>query len=265
MLRAAARPSDAARTGSAPKSGSPPRTVSAILRRHQVPYLRECDPLTGEVIRASQDHRGPLRTRPHPATWSTSTSRRSAASPTAAAGEPTGRSGKRQSDATSATRIGYDYVHVAVDDHSRLAYAEILPDEKGPTCAAFLLRAARLPQPRHRRCARSSPTTPATTTAPTTSKQHRTPSAHAIYHQTPLPVAERQGRKVQPHHPDRMGLPPGLHHQRPNEQKPLIPGSTTTTLNDATQPSEASPRSAARAGDRPGPAGRDRPAGPSRG
>jgi transposase InsO family protein len=33
-------------------------------------------------------------------------------------------------------------VHSMVDDHSRLAYSEILPDEKGPTCAAFLLRAA---------------------------------------------------------------------------------------------------------------------------
>ncbi len=37
---------------------------------------------------------------------------------------------------------GFDYVHSAVDDHSRLAYSEILPDEKGPTCAAFLGRAA---------------------------------------------------------------------------------------------------------------------------
>ena len=37
---------------------------------------------------------------------------------------------------------GYDYVHVAVDDHSRAAYAEILPDERGLTCAGFLLRAA---------------------------------------------------------------------------------------------------------------------------
>ena len=35
-------------------------------------------------------------------------------------------------------RIGYDYVHSVVDDHSRLAYSEILPDEKGATCAAFL-------------------------------------------------------------------------------------------------------------------------------
>jgi hypothetical protein len=33
-------------------------------------------------------------------------------------------------------------VHSMVDDHSRLAYSEILPDEKGTTCAAFLARAA---------------------------------------------------------------------------------------------------------------------------
>jgi len=36
--------------------------------------------------------------------------------------------------------IGFDYVHSLVDDHSRLAYSEILPDEKGLTCAAFLRR-----------------------------------------------------------------------------------------------------------------------------
>jgi transposase InsO family protein len=37
---------------------------------------------------------------------------------------------------------GHDYVHVAVDDHSRYAYAEALPDEKGTTAADFLVRAA---------------------------------------------------------------------------------------------------------------------------
>lgn len=35
---------------------------------------------------------------------------------------------------------GYDYIHVAIDDHSRFAYAEALPDEKGPTTAGFLAR-----------------------------------------------------------------------------------------------------------------------------
>jgi len=38
--------------------------------------------------------------------------------------------------------IGYDYLHVAVDDHSRYAYVEVLPDERGTTCAGFLVRAA---------------------------------------------------------------------------------------------------------------------------
>ncbi|WP_197332391.1 integrase core domain-containing protein, partial [Ralstonia solanacearum] len=38
--------------------------------------------------------------------------------------------------------IGFDYVHAAVDDHTRLAYAEIHPDEKGATAAGFLTRAA---------------------------------------------------------------------------------------------------------------------------
>lgn len=37
--------------------------------------------------------------------------------------------------------LGYDYVHSLVDDHSRLAYSEVLPDEKATTCAAFLRRA----------------------------------------------------------------------------------------------------------------------------
>jgi transposase InsO family protein len=37
---------------------------------------------------------------------------------------------------------GHDYLHVAVDDHSRYAYAEALPDEKGTTAADFLVRAS---------------------------------------------------------------------------------------------------------------------------
>jgi transposase InsO family protein len=36
---------------------------------------------------------------------------------------------------------GWEYVHVAVDDYSRLAYAEVLADEKAATAAAFLGRA----------------------------------------------------------------------------------------------------------------------------
>lgn len=39
--------------------------------------------------------------------------------------------------------IGWEYVHVCIDDYSRLAYVEILADEKGQTTAAFLRRATR--------------------------------------------------------------------------------------------------------------------------
>ena len=37
--------------------------------------------------------------------------------------------------------VGLDYLHVAVDDHSRYARVQALPDERGATCAAFLVRA----------------------------------------------------------------------------------------------------------------------------
>ena len=37
-------------------------------------------------------------------------------------------------------RRGFQYVHVAIDDHSRFAYAEVLPNEQGKTTAGFLER-----------------------------------------------------------------------------------------------------------------------------
>lgn len=40
-------------------------------------------------------------------------------------------------------RRGYEFLHIAIDDRTRLAYAELLPDEKGERCADFLLRATR--------------------------------------------------------------------------------------------------------------------------
>jgi len=36
---------------------------------------------------------------------------------------------------------GWEFVHIAVDDFSRLAYAEVLDDEKAATAAGFLRRA----------------------------------------------------------------------------------------------------------------------------
>jgi transposase InsO family protein len=45
------------------------------------------------------------------------------------------------SDGHRRGRKGWEYVHIAVDDYSRLAYAEVLPDEKAATAVAFLRRA----------------------------------------------------------------------------------------------------------------------------
>lgn len=122
-----------------PELGIAPRTVSRILRRHQVPRLAVCDPMTGEVIRASK----------------TTAVRYERAAP----GElvhmdvkkigriPDGggwRAHGREMGSTwekKKTRIGFDYVHSVVDDHSRFAYSEILADERGTTTAAFFGRA----------------------------------------------------------------------------------------------------------------------------
>lgn len=41
----------------------------------------------------------------------------------------------------AATRVGYDYAHAIIDDHSRLAYVELHDDERAATVTAFLERA----------------------------------------------------------------------------------------------------------------------------
>jgi transposase len=59
------------------------------------------------------------------------------------------RDGQRQhytgsytdSDGKRRRKAGWEYVHIAVDDYSRLAYAEVLADERASTAAAFLRRA----------------------------------------------------------------------------------------------------------------------------
>lgn len=48
----------------------------------------------------------------------------------------------RQAGRITRSNMGFDYVHSAVDDHTRLAYSEVHGDERAATCAAFLARAA---------------------------------------------------------------------------------------------------------------------------
>jgi len=123
-----------------PELGVPARTVSRILRRHHAPYLRHLDPITGQVIKASKSTAVRYE-RERPGELVHMDVKKIGRIPDGGGWKAHGRQMGKTS-AQKKARIGFDYVHSAVDDHSRLAYSEILPDEKGPTCAAFLLRAA---------------------------------------------------------------------------------------------------------------------------
>jgi transposase InsO family protein len=57
-------------------------------------------------------------------------------------GHRRGRSGRSYTaDGRRIGDAGWEFVHVAIDDHSRLAYAEVLGDEKAVTATGFLRRA----------------------------------------------------------------------------------------------------------------------------
>ena len=123
-----------------PRVGVPARTVSRILRRHGVPHLRECDPMTGEPIRSSKSTAVRYE-RQRPGELVHMDVKKLGRIPDGGGWRALGREATVDHKHKKSP-IGYDYVHSLVDDHSRLAYSEILPDEKGPTCAGFLERAA---------------------------------------------------------------------------------------------------------------------------
>ena len=116
--------------------GLPASTVGRVLARHQVPHLAQCDPLTGQVIRATR-HSARRYEHAYPGSLIHIDVKKLGRIPDGGGWRAHGRSEK-----VRGRGIGYDYVHAAIDDHSRLAYAEIHTDEKGATAAGFLTRAA---------------------------------------------------------------------------------------------------------------------------
>ena len=119
--------------------GVAPRTVSRILRRHDLPKLCECDPITGVVIRASKTTAVRYE-RAAPGELGHMDVKKIGRIPAGGGwrlhGREMGSTWQRKK-----TKIGFDYIHSLVDDHSRFAYAEILADETGATTAAFFSRA----------------------------------------------------------------------------------------------------------------------------
>ena len=122
-----------------PELGLAPRTVSRILRRHDVPRLSECDPLTGAVIRASKNTAVRYE-RDTPGDLGHMDVKKVGRIPDGGGWRAHGRQMGSTSEKKKA-KIGFDYIHSLVDDHSRFAYSEILPDETGATTAAFFERA----------------------------------------------------------------------------------------------------------------------------
>jgi transposase InsO family protein len=120
--------------------GVPARTVSRVLARRGQPRLCTLDPMTGEVIRSSKQTAVRYE-RSRPGELAHMDVKKLGRIPDGGGWRAHGRAAVSTSRDRS-TKAGYDYVHSLVDDHSRLAYSEVLPDEKGATCAAFLARAA---------------------------------------------------------------------------------------------------------------------------
>ncbi len=119
--------------------GVPARTITRILRRNGVPRLHDCDPLTGELIRASKTTA--LRyERDRPGELVHVDVKKLGRIPPGGGWKAHGRQ-MGSTGAKKRAKIGFDYVHSMVDDHSRLAYSEIHDDEKGDTCAGFIKRA----------------------------------------------------------------------------------------------------------------------------
>lgn len=121
--------------------GMNPSTVGRILARHQVPHLAAIDPITGERLRSSRRSHNRYEHRA-PGDMIHVDVKKLGRIPTGGGWRLHGRDAKVSvAHRHKKTKIGYDYVHSAIDDHTRLAYSEVLPDEKDHTCAGFLHRA----------------------------------------------------------------------------------------------------------------------------
>lgn len=121
--------------------GMNPSTIGRILTRHDAPPLTALDPITGERIRHSPrtGNRYEHRT---PGAMIHVDVKKLGRIPTGGGWRLHGRTAAISvANRNKKTKIGYDYIHTAIDDHTRLAYSEALDDEQDTTCAAFLDRA----------------------------------------------------------------------------------------------------------------------------
>ncbi|MER5216286.1 IS481 family transposase [Streptomyces sp. NPDC002838] len=115
----------------AARTGIAASTAHRILTRHGLPALAACDRATGEPVRRYE--------RARPGELVHIDVKKLGRIPDGGGHKALGRAAGRKNQAR--TGRGYLYPHTALDDHSRLACTEDLPDEKAATCAAFPQRA----------------------------------------------------------------------------------------------------------------------------
>jgi transposase InsO family protein len=113
--------------------GVPASTVYAVLRRQNLNRLAWMDRPTGTLVRRYEYDR--------PGGLVHVDIKKLGKIPPGGGWRVHGRSTATRSERAKRRRIGYAFVHSAVDDHSRLAYSEIHDDEKAVTAAAFWRRA----------------------------------------------------------------------------------------------------------------------------
>ena len=112
--------------------GVSPSTVHQVLVRHDLNRLRHVDRATGTPIRRYE--------RSRPGELVHVDIKKLGRIPTGGGHKVRGRRATRAGK-ERVGRVGYAFVHSAVDDYSRLAYSEVLADETGATAAAFWRRA----------------------------------------------------------------------------------------------------------------------------
>jgi transposase InsO family protein len=106
----------------------PRSTIYGVLARHGMSRLAHTDRTSGVVVRYQREHPGEL-----------------VHLDVKKLGRIPDGGGHRvhgRADGARGRGIGYDYIHSAVDDRSRVAFSQILPDESAVTAAGFLVEAA---------------------------------------------------------------------------------------------------------------------------
>ncbi len=106
-----------------------PSTVHRVLTRYGLARLAHLERATGRVIRRYE--------RDRPGELVHVDIKKLGNIPDGGGHKVLGRAAGRK----NRTNAGYSYLHTAVDDHSRLAYSEILADEKKETATGFWQRA----------------------------------------------------------------------------------------------------------------------------